>query len=221
MKKIYIDFDDVLCETARALLEIANEEFGKNVAYDDITAFDPEKVLDIEPEQVNTLLEIAHKPEYLMAYPLISHAPSALTEMNRKGYDIHIVTGRPPQTRLESEKWLVKHQIPFHEIHFVNKYDRDTADYEGPQTLTLDQIARMNFAFAVEDSAEMATYISDRMGIPVFLLDRPWNRPLPPRDNIFRCHGWIDILRKFNDHNGPVMEEAETVERITAGRKNR
>lgn len=210
MKKIYVDFDDVLCETARTLLEIANQKFGKNVEYEEITAFNPAEVLNINAEQVDRLLEIAHRPEYLMAYQLIRHAPEVLAEMNRKGFDIHIVTGRPPQTRLESEAWLVRHQIPFHEIHFVNKYDRETVDYKDTQTLSLDQITQMNFSFAVEDSAEMAAYISDQMGIPVFLLDRPWNRPFMQNNKIFRCHSWMDVLRKFNVHNLPEMLKSAT-----------
>lgn len=206
MKKIYVDFDDVLCETARTLLRIAEQEFGKTVAYEDVTAFDPAKVLDIEADQVDTLLEIAHRPEYLMSFQPIQHAPSALSQINRSGYEINIVTGRPPQTRKESEKWLVKFQIPFHEIYFVNKYARDIPDYEDPEVVSLDQVARMNFSFAVEDSAEMATHISDQMGIPVFLMDRPWNRDLVCNGSILRCHGWLDILRKFNGCATPTGE---------------
>ncbi len=198
MKKIYVDFDDVLCETAQTLLKIAADRFGKTVEYENINAFDPGRVLKLDEAQVDSLLDMAHQPEYLMANHLIQHAPMALAELNRMGYEIHIVTGRPPQTRHTSEKWLVKYQIPFHELHFVNKYLRDSEAYSTSETLTLEDIAQMEFVFAVEDSAEMADYISENMGIPVFLMNRPWNRCFPFRQNIYRCSGWLEILRKLN-----------------------
>ena len=33
---IYVDFDDVLCETALGLARIVEEEFGRKVAFEDI-----------------------------------------------------------------------------------------------------------------------------------------------------------------------------------------
>lgn len=34
--KIYVDFDDCLCETARSFTEIAARLFGKNVPYEEV-----------------------------------------------------------------------------------------------------------------------------------------------------------------------------------------
>jgi len=204
MKKIYVDFDDVLCETARTLLKIAATEFGKKVDYEALTAFDPAKVLHIDADQVETLLEIAHTPSQLMSNELTHHAPAALSELNRKGYEIHIVTGRPPQTQRASCEWLVRYQIPFHDVHFVNKYARDTKDYDHPQVVSMNQIAQMNFTLAIEDSAEMAVHLADQMGIPVYLMDRPWNRWLTRNGNIFRCKNWMDILAKVNGQAAPT-----------------
>ena len=39
-KTIYVDLDDVLCETARHFLLIIEREFNKRIAYDQLTDFD-------------------------------------------------------------------------------------------------------------------------------------------------------------------------------------
>ena len=36
---VYLDFDDILCETARAFTGLLHREFGKSVAFEDIHTF--------------------------------------------------------------------------------------------------------------------------------------------------------------------------------------
>jgi uncharacterized HAD superfamily protein len=215
LKKIYVDFDDVLCETARSLLKIANKTFGTAIKYEEIIAFNPVEIFKITHDQVNMLLKIAHQPESLSCYQPTPHAPSTLSQLNRQGYEIHIVTGRPPYTRLASEKWLVKHQIPFHEIHFANKYARKTSDYNDSQVISMEQVIRMDFEFAIEDSAEMAQFISDKLNIQVFLMDRPWNKNLASSNGIFRCFNWLDIIHKINQQTKSNVEDCTEVSLLT------
>jgi hypothetical protein len=40
LTSIYVDFDDVLCETARALVALLQSHFGRTVAFDDVISFD-------------------------------------------------------------------------------------------------------------------------------------------------------------------------------------
>jgi len=42
-KTIYVDFDDVLCETARHFLVVVEREFNKRIAYEELTDFDIEE----------------------------------------------------------------------------------------------------------------------------------------------------------------------------------
>ena len=44
--KIYVDFDDCLCETARSFADLAIEMFGKRVPYEKIRFFELNKSLD-------------------------------------------------------------------------------------------------------------------------------------------------------------------------------
>ena len=63
-------------------------------------------------------------------------------------------------------------------------------------------LAGLGFALAVEDSLEMAALLAERCGVPVALMDRPWNRDLSglgpaARAGIVRCHGWAELAEPF------------------------
>jgi uncharacterized HAD superfamily protein len=64
--------------------------------------------------------------------------------------------------------------------------------------LALEDIKTMRFSFAVEDSLETAVFISNHMNIPVFLLDRPWNKNGGSDANIKRCRGWGEIMESLS-----------------------
>ena len=49
---IYVDMDDVLCETARGCLEIIERVFGKRVAYEQLTDFDLGNSCELSPRKL-------------------------------------------------------------------------------------------------------------------------------------------------------------------------
>ena len=49
--KIYVDYDDCLCETARSFSEIAVEMFDKHVPYEQIKYFELNKSFDLDDDQ--------------------------------------------------------------------------------------------------------------------------------------------------------------------------
>lgn len=60
----------------------------------------------------------------------------------------------------------------------------------------------MNFCFAIEDSSDMAKFLSHDMKLPVALFDRPWNRNSQFSNPgsaklIYRCLDWNDIRNLF------------------------
>ena len=66
--KIYIDFDDVLCETAKNFTKIAKELFGKDVPYSEVQFFNLKKTFDLNDEQYEELMRVGHLPEQLLNY---------------------------------------------------------------------------------------------------------------------------------------------------------
>ena len=53
--RIYVDIDDVLCETAASLCEIVAREFGRHVAYEDVFQFDLQDVFRLTDEEMRDL----------------------------------------------------------------------------------------------------------------------------------------------------------------------
>ena len=54
-RTIYIDMDDVLCQTARRFLDIVERQFGKRITYDQLTDFDIGHACSLRPEERDEL----------------------------------------------------------------------------------------------------------------------------------------------------------------------
>ena len=52
--RIYIDIDDVMCETAATLCLLAEREFGKGVPYAEVSQFDLQQVFGLTDEEIRT-----------------------------------------------------------------------------------------------------------------------------------------------------------------------
>ena len=61
--KIYIDFDDVICETAKYFTKIAKELFDIDVPYREVQFFNLQKSFDLSEEQYDELMKAGHIPE--------------------------------------------------------------------------------------------------------------------------------------------------------------
>ena len=55
--KVYIDFDDVLCETAKYFTKIAKELFGIDVPYREVQFFNLKKTFDLSDEQYEEMMK--------------------------------------------------------------------------------------------------------------------------------------------------------------------
>jgi uncharacterized HAD superfamily protein len=192
---IYIDMDDVLCHTAQYCLKIIDREFGKAVAFEQLSTFDLGSACALKPEEIAELFRIVHHPDELIGIEPIEGAVAALQKWTAAGYDIAIVTGRPPPTYEASLEWLARHQVPYQTFTVVDKYGRfETASTIG---ITLSQLAERQFCWAVEDSLPMANYLAHRMRVPVALMDRPWNRTDVEHSLIGRYSRWDDIAKEW------------------------
>ena len=197
MKTIYIDFDDVLCETARVLAVMVEREFGKSVAYEDIGTFDLTESFNLNESECTWLFDVFHDGDVLAGIPMIDGAAEALNLWDSQGIKIHIVTGRPPSTNEASQKWLADHNIPYHKISFVDKYERGHAHVDGVDILTLDDLKKLKFDAAIDDSPIAISFLAQNTENPIIVFDRPWNVDLGELENspqITRCKTWKDVL---------------------------
>src|SRR5918999_3771972 len=191
MQTVYVDMDDVLCQTAQHFLTILERDFGKRFTFEQLTDFDVGQACEITAEERADLYRIVHQGEELLNIPPIPGAIDVLKQWSTAGYEIAIVTGRPPDTYEPSIQWLKRYQVPYERVLIVDKYGRFAAD--GTKSISLEALTQHRFSWAVEDSPTMAIYLASQMKIPVALLDRPWNRKCLKHELVARHNHWHDI----------------------------
>ena len=190
-KTIYIDMDDVLCHTARGCLTIIEREFGKQIAFEQLTTFDLGQACGLRAEEIAELFRIVHQPGELLRLEPMDGAVAVLNEWMAAGYEIAIVTGRPPPTYAASIEWLARYHVPYHSFIVVDKYRRFPTD--NTIGITLAELANYRFCWAVEDSLTMAEYLAKQMKVSVALLNRPWNRAGIDHPIVTRYDHWPEI----------------------------
>lgn len=196
---IYLDFDDVLCETARGLASLAGNMFGTQIRFEDILSFDLEQAFGIGRAQWVALMDAAHRPDFLHGLEPVPGADRVVQDWRSAGYRIAIVTGRPPDTREASARWLEANGIPFDDLLIVDKYRRHTpSDRNG--SITLEALRAREFCLAVDDAPEMIRFLSTRMSMPLAVFERPWNRAELGADGdglrpLAWCRNWADVSR--------------------------
>jgi uncharacterized HAD superfamily protein len=194
-RTVYIDLDDVLCQAARRFLLIVEREFGKKITYEQLTDFDVGTACGLLPDECDELYRIVHKPDELMQMAPIAEAIATVKRWANDGYNIAIVTGRPPAALEPSQAWLEKHNVPHHSFTMVDKYARfETVDTPA---ISLQELAARSYCWAVEDSLPMAQYLAGQMRVPVALIDCPWNRSAQEHANVSRCRDWPTIARSM------------------------
>ena len=144
----------------------------------------------------------AHEPEVLLSMQAIDGARETIIDWRRSDCEIHLLTGRPVETRHTSVCWLRDADIPFDHLIFVDKYGRYAAVEGDSEVMTLDDLKKCKFDLAVEDAPRMAQFLAQDVADTVLLFDRPWNRALNPAetargDRINRCRTWAEIAALY------------------------
>ncbi len=192
--RIYIDFDDVITETAVAFTEVARELFDIDVPYQEFQFFNMQKTFGLTNEQYDELMRVGHLPEKLLSY---QEAPGACDTINRwidEGHEVSVITGRPFEAYEPSRQWLDNHGLERAALYCVDKYGREKVVTSNTFNLTLDDLYNMTFDLAVEDSPLAFEHVTHFEGCKVAVYNRPWNTQVElPGDNFVRCAGWNEI----------------------------
>jgi uncharacterized HAD superfamily protein len=194
---IYVDLDDVLCQAARHFLLIVEREFGKRIAYEQLSNFDVGHACGLAAGEREELYSIVHRPEELLRMAPIVEAIDVLRRWRAEGFDIAIVTGRPPESYEVSLAWLAKHEIPHSLLTVVDKYSRFAT--ENTKAITLAELSTRQFCWAVEDALPMAQFLAGQMMLPVALIDCPWNQSDADPERVKRYRDWQTIAEAMSE----------------------
>ena len=193
---IYVDLDDVLAETLRTFSKVLKRLYGRDVPFEAIHSFDLGTSFGLTPSQLQHFMHIAHGRDVLLDE--IEPVPEALATLRvwrDAGAHITVVTGRPISTYEATREWLRRHDVPFHMLRFVRKYGRNDLGTSIERPLELRTLYKASFAFVVEDSPKMATFLIKRMAMPVVFLSKPWNAhalEVEADPLLIRCASWTE-----------------------------
>lgn len=199
--RIYVDFDDCLCETARAFSRLAAEMFGRDVPYGQIRFFELDKSFGLSEAEFEQFMIRGHLPEMLLSYEETPGASSVLNEWLSLGHEVSVITGRPFSAYEASRMWLDAHGLQNVPLYCFNKYGRDGFIKNSDFCLSPEDYRRMRFDFAVEDSPKAFPFFDHLPDLQVLVFDRPWNWDCKfPNGKYTRCFGWENIRRIVADH---------------------
>lgn len=192
--KVYIDFDDVICETAKNFTILAKELFDIDVPYEEVQFFNLKKSFDLDDEQYDKLMKAGHTPENLLSYEETADASETINKWIEQGHEVFIITGRPFDSYEPSRKWLDEHNLDRVPLFCVDKYGREKINQGCTYSMTLAELYSIPFDFAVEDSPAAFEHVQRFKNCKVAVFNRPWNASAElPNKNFVRCDGWKEI----------------------------
>jgi hypothetical protein len=194
--RIYIDFDDVLCETARHLSDMARDLFSRNVPYEAISVFNLQEAFTLSEAEIGHLMDHAHRTEFLTGLTPAPGGLEAVRALEACGHDLAIVTGRPATSHDGSCGWLRKHGLSHLDILYVDKYGRAPASPPPgtPKTLTLGEFESLHFDVAIDDAPTALDLLAHRRNCTVIVFNRPWNQQYPAAPAMHRSGSWPEIV---------------------------
>jgi uncharacterized protein len=177
--EIAFDVDGVFADTFHSFVAKARREYGYRFKYEDITEYDFMKVLDMEEEASNAIIQSLLDSPLESGVMPISGAVEVLTRLSLLA-PLHFVTARPQKKPILD--W-VEHQLP--------EVDRSMIQLEvtGVHTEKIPVLLEKGFKYFVEDRLDTCPLL-EQNGITPILFEQPWNRKPHPYHVV---RDWEDI----------------------------
>lgn len=171
--RIYLDFDDVLAESFKALSEFAFASFGKSPAPGKQTHFDLHISLGLDETQYDAFMDEFHATK-LLDIDEIPGACETLRGWLSDGIEPVVVTGRPFSAHDDSVRWLEERGVSPVQVLHVDKYGRFHDDSASP-VVQFDDLRSYGFGLAVDDAPAALDALSRARMCPFVVFERPWN----------------------------------------------
>jgi uncharacterized protein len=164
------DIDGVIADTMTLFLEIARDEFDiHDIHYRDITCYNLEDCIDIEPETIDRIVTRVLDGDFAAALKPIPGAPEVLTRLARYSDPILCVTARPQAERVR--EWI-RGILPLASAAVAVVA---TGSFEAKT----DVLIQRKVTHFVEDRLETCFNLS-AAGISPIVFIQPWNREPHP-----------------------------------------
>lgn len=167
--EIAFDVDGVFADTFQLFVAKARADYGYRFEYEDITEYDFLKVLDMDEEESDSIVQTLIENPLECGVRPISGSVEVLTKLSVLA-PLHFVTARPQRKPILD--W-VEHQLP--------DVDRERIRLEvtGVHTEKIPILLERGFKYFVEDRLETCPLL-EQNGITPIVFEQPWNRKPHP-----------------------------------------
>ena len=200
--KIYVDMDDVLCETAIALCELARRDFGRSVSYRDVVDFDLQKTFSFSNAEMERFRTLSHTVEALSSFSITPGAVDGVRLLVASGHDVDVVTRRPASSHAGTEAWLKAAGLSDIAVAYVDKYNRSDIFVRGeddPPTVSFEDLGRRGYDVVIDDSPIALKRLAEWRDSLVLVFDRPWNKAFSLAPNMRRVFDWQEALARIEE----------------------
>ncbi|WP_336328755.1 5' nucleotidase, NT5C type [Halovenus sp. HT40] len=185
-RQILVDVDGTLCFNLPRLCEFLEVEYGIEITREEITDWSYQfEQAGVGIEEVITQLFEEYPEWFLADLDPVPGAGRALDSLAAAGYEIQIVTHRPPETHHLTQQWLDERGM--HYDGYVEDVPANKA--EVPGDVLID-----DFHGHVADAVDAGMY-----GL---LFDRPYTESVG-HERMVRVSTWADVLDAFGIDAAP------------------
>ncbi len=192
MKIIAVDLDEVLAETAHALLRWKKNRINwKRITWNELSSYN---LWEISKLEISKRSSVRVYLWFLLGAGLwnkidpVVWAKTKLKEFKRKWYKFHVVTARHFVLRFATGIWLyMNYKHIFDSVEFANFFTRFS-------TKKSEICKKLGATIIIEDSLENAIDCAKEW-IKVYLIDKPWNQHYNKRKHkwIIKVKCWTEI----------------------------
>src|SRR5688572_26817732 len=94
MLKLGIDIDGTIKDTHRAALDVYNQEFKRNITFEQVTDFFLDEAFGLTRDEGAAVWSKLEGKIYTVGVPL-PHAQEVLQQLQEQGHEIYFITARP------------------------------------------------------------------------------------------------------------------------------
>jgi len=189
-KVIAVDADEILAAFLDHFLFFHNTRYKTNLGKNDIFSFRMEELFGINEEEVLRRIDEYYAARLILDIVPVEGAIEGVNALLDKGYELQIVTARPPSYKHLTVEWVERHfPKKFNQIHFAfNPFNKNS------ERLTKAQVCKQIGAEVLIDDSIVNARDCAENGITVYLMHTNWNKDEHLPANIIRVESWMEIL---------------------------
>lgn len=164
--RIGFDIDGVVADTMEAFIRLAQTGYGAEVRPEEITEFQVEDCLDLDPAIVGEIFSRLLEEPIACGLRLMTHARRVLTGFAEHG-PLTFITARPQKKPIA--RWLKQELGP-------QVYGRVRLVATGEHDSKGAHIKELGLSFFVDDRAQTCLQLAREDGIQPIVYRQPWNQ---------------------------------------------